>query len=53
MTTTAKLLAKKEELLKGMEQDDLGPNERAEMEHLLAKIEPARRCRPWRSFLDV
>jgi hypothetical protein len=37
-TTMAKLLVNKEELLKRLEQDDLGPNERAEIEKILMKI---------------
>lgn len=40
-TTTAKLLANKEELLNRLQQDDLGANERAEIEKLLAKINTA------------
>lgn len=45
MSTAAKLLAQKQRLLKQLESDP-GPNERAEIERLLEKIETAL------SFLD-
>jgi len=40
MTTAAKLLAQKRELLERLEQNT-GPNERAEIEQLLTKIDQA------------
>jgi hypothetical protein len=40
MSTVAKLLARKERLLEQLESDP-GPNERAEIERLLAQIETA------------
>jgi hypothetical protein len=40
MTTAAKLLARKQELLKQL-QEDPGPNEREEIERLLEKIDAA------------
>jgi hypothetical protein len=40
MTTAAKLLAQKQQLLERL-QDDPGPNERAEIERLLEQIDTA------------
>ncbi|MFC7698462.1 hypothetical protein ACFQX9_17430 [Bradyrhizobium sp. GCM10028915] len=40
MSTTAKLLAQKQELLRQLESDP-GPNEREEIERILTKIETA------------
>ena len=40
MTTAAKLLAQKRELLERLDQNP-GPNERAEIEQLLTKIDQA------------
>ena len=41
MTTLAKLLAEKQELVARLQQDDIGPEERNEIERLLEKIEAA------------
>ena len=43
MTTAAKLLAQKQQLLERL-QDDPGPNERAEIERLLEQIDTALIC---------
>ena len=40
MSTVAKLLAQKQSLMAQLE-DELGPNEREELERLLAKVETA------------
>jgi uncharacterized protein Yka (UPF0111/DUF47 family) len=40
MTTVAKLLARKEQLLEQL-QEDVGPNEREEIERLLEQIDTA------------
>jgi hypothetical protein len=41
MTTLGKLLAQKQELIERLQQDDIGPEERDEIERLLEKIETA------------
>jgi len=41
MTTLAKLLAQKQELIARLQQEDVGPEERDEIERLLEKIEAA------------
>jgi hypothetical protein len=41
MTTLAKLLAQKQELIAQLQQEDIGPEERDEIERLLEKIEAA------------
>jgi ATP dependent DNA ligase domain len=41
MTTLAKLLAQKQELIARLQQEDIGPEERDEIERLLEKIEAA------------
>jgi hypothetical protein len=41
MTTLAKLLAQKQELIARLQQEDIGPEERDEIERLLEKIETA------------
>jgi hypothetical protein len=41
MTTLAKLLAQKQELVARLQQEDIGPEERDEIERLLEKIEAA------------
>jgi ATP-dependent exoDNAse (exonuclease V) alpha subunit len=40
-TTLAKLLAQKQELIARLQQEDIGPEERDEIERLLEKIEAA------------
>ena len=40
-TALAKLLAQKEELIAQLQQEDIGPEERDEIERLLEKIEAA------------
>jgi hypothetical protein len=47
MTTLAKLLAQKQELIARLQHEDIGPEERDEIERLLEKIEtPWNRARP-------
>jgi len=41
MTTFAKLLARKQQLVERLQQEDLGPHERDEIERLLAEIDTA------------
>jgi hypothetical protein len=41
MTTVAKLLARKQQLLQRLQEDDLGPHERDEIERLLSEIDTA------------
>jgi hypothetical protein len=41
MTTLAKLLAQKQELIARFKQEDVGPEERDEIERLLEKIKAA------------
>jgi len=41
MTTVAKLLARKQQLLQRLQEDDLGPHERDEIERLLSEIDKA------------
>ena len=41
MTTFAKLLARKQQLVQRLQQEDLGPHERDEIERLLAEIDTA------------
>jgi hypothetical protein len=41
MTAIAKLLAHKQQLVERLQDDDIGPNERAELEAVLAKINTA------------
>ena len=44
MTTLAKLLAQKQELIAQLQQEDTGSEERDEIERLLEKIEAALTC---------
>jgi hypothetical protein len=41
MTALAKLLVQKQELIARLQQEDIGPEERDEIERLLEKIEAA------------
>src|SRR5262249_3870553 len=41
MTAIAKLLAQKQQLIERLQDDDVGPNERADLEAVLAKINTA------------
>ena len=41
MTTLDKLLAQKQELIERLQQEDIGPEERDEIERLLERIEVA------------
>ena len=41
MTTVAKLLARKQQLLQRLQEDDLGPHERDEIERLLSEMDKA------------
>jgi hypothetical protein len=41
MTTLGKLLAQKQELIDRLQEDEIGPEERDEIERLLEKIEAA------------
>jgi hypothetical protein len=43
-TTLAKLLAQKQELIAQLQQEDIGPDERNEIERLLEKIEAPWTC---------
>jgi hypothetical protein len=41
MTTIDRLLAQKQQVLDRLQNDDVGPNERAELETILAKVNTA------------